>query len=86
MCRGLHRTVEERLVDIAQPEPERCEGIQDLFRDPAGVTDFDDQRIFVKALLESPEVLPVLRFVLERPRELDQNRSQSVGLHDRSHS
>ena len=57
--------VEERLVDIAQPEAERREGIQNLLRNPARVADFDDQRIFLKAPLKPPEAVAILRFILE---------------------
>ena len=57
--------MEERLVNVAQSEPERCESVQSLFRYPARVTDFNNQRVFSEALLESPKVLPVFGFILE---------------------
>ena len=47
---------------------------------------FNDQRIFLKALPKTPEVLPVFRFILERPWELDKNRAKTVGFGDRSNS
>jgi hypothetical protein len=56
--------MEERLVNVAQSKPERCEGVQNVIRYPARVTDFNDQRVSLEALLECPEVLSVFPFIL----------------------
>ena len=78
--------MEQRLVNVAQPEPERCERVQDLFCDPARVTDFNNQRVFLEALLECPKILSALRFILEGPGELNEDGAQPVCFGDRCNS
>jgi hypothetical protein len=73
MCGGLHGTVENGLVDVAKAESQRGKGIQNVSRHPTGMADLDYEWVFLKACLQSPEVLPVLLFVLEGPWELDEN-------------
>ena len=78
--------MEERLVNVAQPEPERSKGVKHFFRYPAHMTDFNDQRVFLKAFLKDPEVLSMIRFILKRPWELDENRAEPVCFGDRPNS
>ena len=66
------------VVDIAEANPESRKGVQDLVRDPTRMADFHYQRILLESRLQLPKVFPVLRFVLEGPRKLDQDRPQSI--------
>src|SRR5215475_7403524 len=62
--RGSYRSMEDGLIDVAQPNSEFRERIQDLVGDPARMADFDDQRELFKPRSQLPEVFAILRFVL----------------------
>ena len=72
----LHRPVKDGLVDIAEAESQRGEGVQDVSRDPTGMSNLNYKRVFLEARLQLPQVLPVLLFALEGPWKLDENRAQ----------
>jgi hypothetical protein len=76
--------MEYGLVDIAEPNPESRENVQDFVRDPTRMADLDDQRILVESRLQLPKVFLILRLVLEGPWKLDQYRPKSICFRYRS--
>src|SRR5215472_15165264 len=77
---GLHRAVEQRLVDVAQAHTEFGQGFENLRFDPATVTHFEDEWIVRESILKLPDVVAVFWFVLERPWKLNQQRAQSAAI------
>jgi hypothetical protein len=74
--------MKDGLVDIAESNSKRCEGVQDLIGYPARMAYLDDQRVIFESRLQLPKIPSILWLILEGPGKLDQDCAQAVRLHN----
>src|ERR1051326_552869 len=82
--RRFHRTSEQRLVDIAKPNAEFRQFIENGGFYPTSVTYLNGQGIFSKTIEEAQQIRPIFSVVSKGPGKLHEECTQAAAVHQRS--